>query len=318
MRADLHAMVAAQDAAQTAFAVRYRESLAAFVASENESALHDAYLLGREALGAEYGLLDIVEAHRRCAEPCEGMPAVGGGDDAPMRFLAEALAPYAVLQGRARQATAALRRMNQLLEEEAQRIANLLHDQPASMLALIQLDLAEARRLAGDSACAPIIERVAAQLDQLHAQLRQLSHELRPPALDQLGLGPALRFLGEALAKRSGVAVSVDAKLQHPLPQAMADTAYRVIHEALANATRHAQASQIQIRLWWRGGRLHGLVRDDGVGIGPEALRRSRSGHGIGLRSMRERVRALQGRLRLSSVPGRGTQLRFSLPRQGE
>lgn len=294
---------------------RYSQALQDFLLRDDEAGLLRAYELGREAVARERGLLNFVDMHRRLVERIDAqMPGTLARGDRSLRFLTESLAAFALLHMRDQEANAALRQMNELLENEARRIAHALHDQAATMLAVIYLDLADAGREVGDPAQSERVARIVAQLDRLREQLRRLSHELHPPMLDQLGLVPALRSLAEGLTRNGGLRITLGAA-ELSLPTPLATVAYRVVHEALTNVVQHAQAQSVDIRLWLRSDRLQCVVQDDGVGFDLAQRRRRGAANGLGLIGMRERLHALQGRLHLWSAPGRGTVVRFSLPR---
>ena len=282
---------------------------------DDETVLWCAYELGREAVAHDRGLLNFVDMHRQVIRDIDAqMPASSRREDRSLRFLSESLAAFALLHMSDQETSAALRQMNRLLENEAQRIAHALHDQAATMLAVIHLELADAEREASSPAQLQRVARITGQLDQLRAQLRRLSHELHPPMLSELGLVPAVRALSEGLARNADLRIALVAAADLQPPPTPASVAYRVVHEALGNIVRHARATQVDIRLWQRGDRLHGAVQDDGVGFDLAQRRRRPAAHGLGLIGMRERVRALRGSLHLWSEPGQGTIVRFSLP----
>jgi signal transduction histidine kinase len=133
--------------------------------------------------------------------------------------------------------------------------------------------------------------------------------ELRPAALDERGLVPALTDLCAAYAERLGVAVELDLESMDVHPPA--DHALlRIAQEGLANAVRHADARRITLRLFRRDDRAELVVSDDGCGFDEE----SASTHGLGLRVMRERARELGGAVSVTSRLGRGTELIAWLP----
>lgn len=295
---------------------RYSQALHDFLLHDDEAGLMRAYELGREAVARERGLLNFVDMHRQLVENIDGeRPLPLGRQERSLRFLSESLAAFALLHMRDQEANAALRQMNDLLENEARRVAHALHDQAATMLAVIYLELADAERELRDDPQRARIARIVAHLDRLREQLRRLSHELHPPMLDQLGLVPALRSLADGMMRNLGLRIALSAPAGLNPSTTLATVAYRVVHEALNNVVRHAQAQRVDIRLWLRSDRLHCAVRDDGVGFDLAPLRKHPTRSGLGLIGMRERVRALQGRLHVRSVPGRGTIVRFSLPR---
>ena len=182
-------------------------------------------------------------------------------------------------------------------EEERRRISRRLHDElgqtlAAARWALASGDLTEAERL-----LAAAVEGV-----------RSLARDLRPPLLDELGLGPALRNLVERFSAAAGVEVRADLP-EGRFPERIETAAFRTLQEALENVRRHAGARRVSLRLEREGGALVGEVRDDGRGFD---LRRTPEG--LGLSGMREWVSLVGGELSVESAPGRGTLVRFVIP----
>jgi signal transduction histidine kinase len=136
------------------------------------------------------------------------------------------------------------------------------------------------------------------------APSRSRSHAYLPiRGLSRDGLGPALR----TLSRRSTIPVQLDVTTNARLPEPIEVAAYYVASEALANATKHAQASCIEVSLATRSGRLLLSIRDDGVG-GADPAR------GSGLVGLTDRIQALGGSVRISSRPGHGTHITAELP----
>lgn len=215
-----------------------------------------------------------------------------------------------------KRAQEALRRLNEALEEAAKRIAHALHDEAGQLLASVHLELqAVARELPP-----PARERLQEArrlLDQIESDLRQLSHELRPTILDDLGLQPALEFLAEGISKRAGVSIDVDGSTAGRLPPRIEIALYRIVQEALTNVTKHAQATRVHVRLQQEPGAIRCSVRDDGVGFDVSAVLARRGERGLGLIGIRERVDALGGTREIRSAPGRGTELLLTIPLEG-
>ncbi|MBI4883610.1 MAG: hypothetical protein HY826_06085 [Actinobacteria bacterium] len=195
-------------------------------------------------------------------------------------------------------------------EEERRRIRRDLHDGLGPVLAglglslegvsdLVEVDPRRARVSLGELA-----ESVHATI----ADVRRLVYELRPPALDDLGLLGALREHVNSIARHPGdVVVTVDAPDELPeLPAAVEVAVFRIAMEALTNVERHAHASRCTLRLRLDDG-IELTVEDDGVGINGHAP-------GVGIPSMRERVRELNGRWSLEARQPTGTRLRARLP----
>jgi two-component system sensor histidine kinase UhpB len=212
-----------------------------------------------------------------------------------------------------KRAQAALRRLNEMLEEEAKRIAHALHDEAGQLLASVHIALDGVARDLAPTASVKL-KAVKGLLDQIEAHLRQLAHELRPTILDDLGLIPALEFLSGGVSKRTKLQVTVEGSTIGRLTAPVETALYRIVQEALNNATRHAQASRATIRLEQKGHLIRCLVSDDGNGFDVQAAL-SRKGHtGLGLIGIRERLNAIGGAYRIISAPGQGTTLQVEIP----
>jgi signal transduction histidine kinase len=199
-------------------------------------------------------------------------------------------------------------------EEERARLARDLHDRPIQ--ALVGLNLQLGLLLAGgdNPSLAEALKDMRAEVRQLLGDLRQVCVELRPPMLDALGLGAALRALAGDWSAQSGVEMRLelppDATLR-PLPDEVAVNLYRVVQEALSNVIRHAEARQVTIQLAWEDSRLILTVHDDGRGfVVPTAFQGLAAQGHFGLVSMQERVELVGGVLTVESAPGWGTTVR--------
>jgi signal transduction histidine kinase len=210
-----------------------------------------------------------------------------------------------------REANAALRGLNDHLEEQTRRISRELHDQAGQFLASVYLALDDlARDMPGDMG-----ERLLAVkglLDRIEEQLRRLSHELRPMILDDLGLVAALEFLGMGFAARHALEIRVHGRSEERLPGPIETVLYRIVQEALNNVAKHARAATVTIAVSRDARHVSCSVRDDGVGFDPQATRGG--DHGIGLMGIRERLTPLGGVLSIASGPGIGTELRVTIP----
>jgi signal transduction histidine kinase len=209
----------------------------------------------------------------------------------------------------------ALRRINDRLEEQARQIAQTLHDEAGQFLTAAHIALAEAgRELPAPSA--ERLQEVRDHLDRIEGQLRRLAHELHPRILDDLGLVMALQFLAIGFEKRRGIAVIVDSELQTRLRSAVEIAVYRLVQEALSNASKHACARRVVVRLEQSPGALRCSVTDDGIGFDAAALVARPAAHdsGMGLSGIRDRIEGLRGTLHIDSAPGRGTRLSVIVP----
>jgi len=196
-------------------------------------------------------------------------------------------------------------------EDEARRIAHELHDEAGQLLASVHIALDEQVAQVPDRTQA--VQRIHALLDRVEGQLRRLSRELRPTILDDLGLGPAVEWLAQGAAERTGMSISVHAPIDR-LPSAMETALYRIIQEAVTNAIRHSGARTVEIRVWQEEATVHAAVRDDGRGFDADAAMARRGDRGLGLIGMRERVDALGGRFVLRSAPGKGAEVAVAIP----
>jgi signal transduction histidine kinase len=195
-------------------------------------------------------------------------------------------------------------------EEERRRLYRDLHDGLGPSLAALALTVETARDAVPDdpARATDLLDRTLPRLRGTIDDVRGVVNGLRPPALDDLGLAGAVR----ELATRFGGALDVRVLAGEPgggLAAATEVAAYRIVAEALANASRHAGASQVAVRLSREGAVLRVTVTDDGRGIGPDARE-----DGVGLASMRERAEEIGGGCELGVPPGGGTEVRAWLP----
>jgi PAS domain S-box-containing protein len=211
-----------------------------------------------------------------------------------------------------RRAEQALRRLNSELENEAGRIAALLHDEAGQFLAFAHITLADVARDVPAAMRDRILE-VRHHLTQAEEQLRRVSHELHPRMLDDLGLAKAVRFLGETFSRRAGIPVDVTVEVAAAPPRAVETVFYRLVQEALTNIGKHAKAGRVTIRMARVGGLLHCSISDDGVGFDVDAVA-GRENFSLGLTLIKDRFEAVGGTLTIASTPGLGTQLRASAP----
>lgn len=194
-------------------------------------------------------------------------------------------------------------------EEERSRLSRELHDNVGPTLAGTRMQVEAVRsKLPADFAAAGLMDRAMRGIDDALGTLRRVVHGLRPPELDALGLSGALRELAVFL---SGPSLKVETALPTelaPLSKQVEVAAYRIVAEALTNVVRHAQATRAEITVDLADGRLSVAVRDDGVGVPPDAGR-----NGMGMRFMAQRAREIDGEFTCESDGG-GTAVRAVLP----
>jgi signal transduction histidine kinase len=207
---------------------------------------------------------------------------------------------------------AALATQRQLAEAgERARIARELHDAISQDLFSLRLLAGGLRKaLPAGSPLRPQAETMEQTATGTMQEMQALLLELRPVALADAGLIPALEELCGAYRERLGV--TIDADLEPvTLAPAVEHTVLRVVQAALANAVKHAQPDRIRLRLHHQDGQVTVTVADDGAGFEPSLATQR---HGMGLGLMRERVAELGGTLQLESTPGQGTSVRVLLP----
>lgn len=204
-------------------------------------------------------------------------------------------------------------RMVRLHEDERRRLSRELHDETAQMLSALKMQLGLMREQAGPADAADF-DRALAMLDRGIRSIRNLTNDLRPSLLDDVGLVPALRSLVTEFAERSGVPVEVSAPEELPRLSTDAELAlFRALQEALANVARHAHAHAVRVAVAAPAGEVALTVADDGRGLGDVDLDRlERDGH-MGLVGMRERLAILGGTLRIDGA-GRGTRIEIRVP----
>ncbi|HUO35189.1 MAG TPA: ATP-binding protein [Candidatus Acidoferrum sp.] len=289
----------------------YRAALSHYVLRGGEEGLRRAYELGRVAIQEGRGLVDIASLHHQVlvALVVRENPTVRRAQmiRASTDFFLECLSPYEMVHRGFQDAVRALRRMNEMMEEEIKRIAYAVHDEAGQSLVAVRLSLADVSRGLPQTKQGNI-RRVEALLDQAEAQLRRLSHELRPAILDDLGWIAALRFLAEGVSKRTGLLVRVKTAFSGRLPGAVETAIYRVVQEALTNAAKHARAAHVTIQVRRAGRAILCSIQDDGVGFDVSAVQ-SDPTRGLGLAGMKERLHAIGGALSVNSSSGRGTKL---------
>lgn len=303
--------------AEASFEKEYRSALGEFARRRGETELGRAYDLGRKAMTEGKSLVDIACLHHQTLGEIVGAAKEKIPVEALLRasaeFLAESLSPYEMAHRGFRDSVRELQRLNETLELEIKRIAYSVHDEASQLLTAVHLALAEAARDLPKQSTEKL-SYVQNLLIQIESQLRRYSHELRPTVLDDLGLLAAIRFLADGVSKRAKVPIVVNGEYATRLPEASEIGLYRVVQEALKNATKHAHASRILIDVRLEGKSLLLSISDDGVGFDFQLVQARPGQKGLGLTSMKERLTAIGGTLLIDSAAGRGTKLEIYLP----
>jgi len=207
-------------------------------------------------------------------------------------------------------------RLEWMREEERTRIARELHDELGQLLTGAKLDFSYTiRRLQELRTPGDVVDRLQSAMGQVEigiAMVRRIATDLRPPGLDHRDLGAAMEHEARRVAAKTGLAITVANRVDIAVEPEIATVAFRVFQEALTNIVRHAQATRVMSAAAIRNGeRLVLFVSDDGVGIPPTALHATQS---IGILGMRERARAVGGRMRVTTRRGGGTRVLVTLP----
>jgi signal transduction histidine kinase len=205
----------------------------------------------------------------------------------------------------------ALRRVVAGQELERQRLARELHDETGQALTSILLGLKGIEEGKNEEDVRRSVLALRELVVSTLHDVRRLAVELRPKALDDFGLVPALERLAQTFAEQTSVKVDVEAVLGEERLEAEVETAlYRIVQEALTNVIKHANARTVSVVLTRQGERVAVVIEDDGRGFDPEAARDER----LGLLGMQERIALVDGRLSVESRPGQGTAVAVEVP----
>jgi len=297
----------------------YLSALESYLKGDGEPALQRAYEIGRTALAQGVGLLELARIHHTCLETLLARAAATEERETILHgaanFFAECISPYEMTYRGFRDANSALRRFNTVMEREAKRIAQSLHDEAGQLLVAVYIALANLSQDVPQAAGQ--IGNITELLDRIEAELRRLSHELTPALLKDFGVGSALKYLAEGVSQRSGLRIVIEGAPEGRLPEPVEAVLYRVAQESLTNAVRHARATTVTIRFRQEAARIFCHIRDDGVGFDTKMTKPATGERGFGLIGIRERADSLGGALEIISAAGAGTELVVSIPLEG-
>ncbi len=222
---------------------------------------------------------------------------------------------YAALEERSAELGRASVSLVRAEEAERRRIARELHDETGQVLTAIRLELGLlARQVEGNAPAREALDRALDLTGRALETIRATVRGLRPVALDDLGLVPAVEALAEEFSGRTGVIVDLDA---HEPPDDIAPEVevalYRIFQEALTNVARHSEARRVQASIQVEDGSVVLRVEDDGRGFDPAKLAKGGDAR-AGLTGMRERLLGLGGRLDVTTAPGQGVKLEARMP----
>ena len=219
------------------------------------------------------------------------------------------------LQGRTLELEQLSRRMVRQHEEERRRLSLELHDETAQVFAAVKMQLGVVRERV-EPEMAQRLDRALELVDEGMRGIRNVTNDLRPSLLDDLGLLPALRSLAADFAERRGVHVTIDGPEALPVLSDEAEAAlFRALQESLSNVARHAGDVPAHVEIRVAHGDVILRVSDRGPGFGGQhALARLEAEGHLGLAGMRERITALGGEVRVHSAPGAGASIEIRVP----
>ncbi|MGZ4174286.1 MAG: sensor histidine kinase [Solirubrobacteraceae bacterium] len=308
----------ADTVASTALRTRRSQRLG----EELNRARFEQHGLGQFGLHAQDGLVVPLVFRNRSYGVLVAVDRIDGGSEftAKHQRLLEAFGASAATAVATARSAADERRHQTMAAAEAERgrWARELHDETLQGMANLRLVLAAAQRVGTKDALSGAFDDVIEQLETDIANLRRLITDLRPAALDQLGTEAAIRALADRVIRETQLELELELSIDLAYEQGRAterhipelETAvYRIVQEALTNATKHGRAQRVAMELIEDDTRLRVTVRDDGVGfeLGNQT-------DGFGLLGMRERAELLEGKLRVTSSPGRGTCVQVTFP----
>jgi len=196
-------------------------------------------------------------------------------------------------------------------EEERRKLSRELHDEIGQSMSALLVELGNLSSVLPpeNAALKERVQAVKRLAENNVVVLRNLSLLLRPSMLDDLGLTPALKWQAREVSRRSGIKVKVDAEdVPDHLPDEYRTCIYRVVQEALHNATRHSKAAHVRVTVTHEESGVSVRIQDDGVGF------QTSQEKGMGILGMEERVRHLGGSFHIDSGPGKGTAISIQLP----
>jgi len=264
-------------------------------------------LISNEIVVGAFGLLSL-RTH-----------AYGARDQRIVERLASQIAPavenallYQQLKDEQDRLHSLSRQLVEVQEQERRHVARELHDEIGQLLTGLKLTLEVIPRLAEDAGKAKV-EQAKTMVNELMVQVRELSLDLRPAMLDDLGLLPTLLWYFERFTARTQVKVTHEhVGLDRRFRPEVETTAYRIVQEALTNVARHADTGAVTVRIRSDQDNLLMDIYDHGAGFDPDAVLANPQSNG--LYGMRERAMLLGGQLTLETAPGDGTRLIAELP----
>jgi PAS domain S-box-containing protein len=210
------------------------------------------------------------------------------------------------------------RKLIEVQEEERARIARELHDDVAQQLALLSVELDRwSQTLSGKSEVEDPLMHARHRIAEITKDVQAVSHQLHSPKLEYLGLATAAKGLCREVSKKNNLQIHFreGSAVRRNLPNQVSISLFRILQEGLHNAVRHSGTAHLEVQLWEESNEVHLLMKDSGRGFDVEAAKRR---GGLGLISMQERVRLLNGTILIHSKPKTGTTIDVRVPIEPE
>jgi len=204
---------------------------------------------------------------------------------------------------------AANRKLIQAQEEERSRIGRELHDDINQRLALLSVEMEELRNHPTETASR--VQQLLRKTMEISFDVQALSHELHSSKLEYLGVVKGLQGWCREVAQRQKLKIDFASEVSSDLPQEIGICFFRVLQEALHNAAKYSGAKRIEVQLREHSNEVHLVIHDSGIGFDVEA---AMQGNGLGLTSMQERIRLVNGTITIQSRPGAGTTIHACVP----
>lgn len=259
-----------------------------------------------------------VRGHDEISELAESFNSMADALEENRSSLGNAIAELgstsALVEARARENEALLKRTVEAVDGERRRLATELHDSTIQSLQSIGMLAEYAEMLIERAQYEDASERIASLRQRLNdsvAELRRLLFDLRPPNLDDTGLAAALELRLNEVSELGNISTHLDIAAGLDIPHELETVIYRFCQEALSNVVRHADATSVEIRVWQQGADLRVAVEDNGKGFDAET--EPEHGH-FGIQGMKERAELAGGKLSLESRLGSKTRIELTLP----
>jgi PAS domain S-box-containing protein len=202
------------------------------------------------------------------------------------------------------------RKLIEAQEQERARIGRELHDDVCQQLAMLSIELEQLQDKSADEVKSRL-DKLREQLNEVSSDVQALSHDLHSSKLDYLGVVPAIKSWCKEFAERQGMAIDFNSDVQGGVPHEIGLSLFRVLQEGLHNVVKHSGVRRVEVQLRQDSSGIQLVVRDLGKGFDLDA---ALQGKGLGLTSMRERVRLVKGTISIDSNPIGGTTINVRVP----